>query len=138
MIEKKIRNDKAKNVAKVLKEVIKDPLLTEREIAEMTWVSKSSVNRAMQEVGQIGAKDDRIVNITDKDFELMNIIQEEKFRRLQEEKDRINNTDINKWEETATKRYTLFRWSATWKDWWLKSLSDLSDLELMNMLDGDK
>jgi hypothetical protein len=39
----------------------------------------------------------------------MNIIQDEKFRRLQEEKEKINNTDINKWEETATKRYTLFR-----------------------------
>jgi hypothetical protein len=34
--EKKIRSDKAKNIAKVLKEVIKDPLLTEREIAEKT------------------------------------------------------------------------------------------------------
>jgi hypothetical protein len=31
-----MRTDKAKNTAKVLKEVIKDPLLTEREIAENT------------------------------------------------------------------------------------------------------
>ena len=48
--EKKMRTDKAKNTAKVLKEVIKNPLSTEREIAKESWVSKSSVNRAMQEL----------------------------------------------------------------------------------------
>lgn len=133
-----MRVDKIKNTSKVLKEILTDPLLTEREIAEKTWVSKSSVNRAMQEMGQIGAKDEKILKITNKDFELMNLIQEEKFRRLQEDKENINNSDINRWEETATKRYTLFRWNATDDKGWLKSLSDLSDLELMNMINGDK
>ena len=132
------RVDRKKNEWEVIKEFLENPLQTLREVEEKTWISRTTVWDIKNNLDKTWQKDDRIVNITDKDFELMNIIQEEKFRRLQEEKDRINNTDINKWEETATKRYTLFRWNATWKDWWLKSLSDLSDLELMSMLDGDK
>lgn len=132
------RVDRKKNEWEVIKEFLENPLQTLREVEEKTWISRTTVWNIKNNLDKTWQKDDRIVNITDKDFELMNIIQEEKFRRLQEEKDRINNTDINKWEETATKRYTLFRWNATWKDWWLKSLSDLSDLELMSMLDGDK
>lgn len=132
------RVDRKKNEWEVIKEFLENPLQTLREVEEKTWISRTTVWDIKNNLDKTWQKDDRIVNITDKDFELMNIIQDEKFRRLQEEKEKINNTDINKWEETATKRYTLFRWSATWKDWWLKSLSDLSDLELMSMLDGDK
>ncbi len=39
----KERKDKVKKVAKVAKELVKDPLLTTREVEEKTWVSKSSV-----------------------------------------------------------------------------------------------
>jgi hypothetical protein len=34
--EKKMRSDKAKNMSKVLKEVIKDPLQSQRDIAQNT------------------------------------------------------------------------------------------------------
>jgi hypothetical protein len=63
----------------------------------------------MKEMGQIGAKDDKIIKLTDEDFDLMISIQKEKKRRLDEEKDKINNSDIDRWEQTATKRYSLFR-----------------------------
>jgi hypothetical protein len=36
-------------------------------------------------------------------------IQKEKKRRLKEESEQINNSDIDKWEQTATRRYSLFR-----------------------------
>lgn len=134
-----MQKDKKKRLWKVVKELLKDPLLTTREIEEKTWISKSTVaNYINNDLDTVGLKDERILNITNKDFELMNLIQEEKFRRLQEDKENINNSDINRWEETATKRYTLFRWNATDDKGWLKSLSDLSDLELMNMINGDK
>jgi len=107
------RADKKRNVDKVAAELAKNPLATERELAKETGVSKSAVNRAKKEVGRSGVKDDRIVHLTDKDFELMQLIQSEKERRLYEEKDKINNCDINRWEETAVKRYTLFRGDAT-------------------------
>jgi hypothetical protein len=63
----------------------------------------------MKEMGQIGAKDDKIIKLTDEDFDLMISIQKEKKRRLDEQKDKINNSDIDRWEQTATKRYSLFR-----------------------------
>jgi hypothetical protein len=38
----------------------------------------------------------------------MKQIQEVKFKRLQED-EQINNNDLDKWENTAVKRYSLFR-----------------------------
>lgn len=63
MTEKKKteRKDKARNRAKVIKAKLKSPLKTEREIAKETKVSKSTVNRISQELGQSGTKDDRIL-----------------------------------------------------------------------------
>jgi hypothetical protein len=46
--------------------------------------------------------------LTDKDFDLMTIIQQEKFSRLRNPED-INDNDLDKWENTAVKRYSLFR-----------------------------
>lgn len=128
------RVDRKKHEWEVAKEFLKNPLQTLRDVEKATWISRTTVWSIKNNLDKIWQKDERIINITDKDFDLMNIIQEEKFRRLNEEKEKINNTDINKWEETATKRYTLFRWSATDNNWWLNSLSDLSDLELIELL----
>jgi hypothetical protein len=60
-------------------------------------------------VEQSGTKDDRIISLTDKDFEMMQDIQKEKFRRLKEEKNELNNSDINQWDKTAQARYSIFR-----------------------------
>ena len=119
-----MRTDKAKNTAKVLKEVIKDPLLTEREIAENTWVSKSSVNRAMQEMGQIGAKDQNILDICSTDFEIVKIWQAIINERLKDktETDKMKTFEIAQTIEKSEKRYMLFKWEATDKNWWLKEV----------------
>jgi hypothetical protein len=69
---------------------------------------------------QTATKDDRILWLTDKDFELMTKIQEEKLRRMNEEWKELNNADIDKWDNTSSKRYSLFRWDATDKDWGMK------------------
>lgn len=45
-----MRTDKAKNTAKVLKEIVKEPLQTEREIAEKTWLWNWTVHRALLEM----------------------------------------------------------------------------------------
>jgi len=119
MIQSK-RSDKKKNVDKVTASLVKDPLQSEEQIAKDTWISQSAVNRAKKEVGKNGLKDDRIVSLTDKDFNLMQLYQAEKLRRMTEEKDKVNNTDINRWDETATKRYSLFKWDATDDKGWLK------------------
>lgn len=125
MIERK---DKLKNKAKVIKTTLINPLNTDRETAKELWIWKSTVNRIKQELGQDGTKDDRIIGLTDEDFNLMLDIQKEKKRRLQEEKGELNNNDIDKWENTATKRYSLFRWDATDKEWAIKNIENIEIL----------
>ena len=105
----KTRTDKKRNVDKVTAALAKNPLATEREIAAITNIGKSTVNRAKAEVGQAGAKDNRIVSLTDKDFELMQLIQKRKFERLEDEEKPVNDNDLNNWDKEAKARYTLFR-----------------------------
>ena len=126
------RTDKAKNIDKVAASLAKNPLQTEREVEKDTWVSQSSVNRAKKVLGQIGSKDPRIVSLTDWDFDIMEKIQKEKLERL-EWGEKINNSDLDRWEQTATKRYSLFRGSVTDDKWWLNA-SWLSDSELLAMI----
>ena len=118
MAEKKMRVDKRKNVEKVAKAMIENPRATEREIAKKVWIGKSSVNRLKEELGQIGAKDERILTLTDWEREQQLTIQKIKNERLQEP-DKISNKDLNSREEFAMKRYSLFRGNATDNNWWL-------------------
>ncbi len=121
-----MRADKAKKVSSVAKEILNNPLQTVREVAEKTGVSKSSVATYIQEdLDRLGQKDEKIIQLTDEDFTLMLDIQKEKKRRLKEEPNQINNNDIDKWENTATRRYTIFRWDATDKDGWLKQIDSI-------------
>lgn len=64
----KERKDKLKNKITIAKEVLKDPLLTDRQIESKTWVSKSVANRARQELGQYGTKDPIISEICKQDI----------------------------------------------------------------------
>lgn len=122
MVEKRkntsTRTDKKRNLAKVAKVIIENPLLTEREIAKKAKVANWTAHRAKKEIEQNGAKDDRIVGLTDEDFEIQKIIQAEKRRRL-EKPEKISNKDLDTRDNSAMKRYTIFRWSATNKEWWL-------------------
>ena len=106
MIEKSTRKDKVKNIDKVAASLAKNPLQTEKELCKDTGLGKWTVWRAKKEVGEYGEKDFRIQNLLDKDMELMDLIQQEKFNRLKENK--INDTDIDRWENTATKRKAIF------------------------------
>jgi len=116
-----MRSDKAKNIAKVAKVALLEPLLTRDQIAEKAWVWTWTASRALAELDENGHKDDRIIWLTDWDFDLMKVIQREKFKRL-EEPEKVNDKYLDKWENTAVKRYSLFRWSATDKDWGLKGI----------------
>jgi len=63
----------------------------------------------MKELERTGIKDERIINLTDKDYEIMLLAQKEKEKRLTETPDKVNNSDLDKWDNTATKRYTIFK-----------------------------
>lgn len=130
------RADKKTNIDKVTASLVKNPNQTEEQIAKDTWLWQSTVNRAKQEVGKTGYKDDRIINLTDGDFDLMETIQKIKKDRLTNDKE-VNNTDINNWDRQAQARYTLFRWDATDNKGWLKnSVKEKTTEELLKELEN--
>lgn len=116
-----MRNDKAKNTAKVLKEVIKNPLSTQREIAKNTWMWLWSVNRNLKEVEQIGTKSDIILEICDLDINLVKKWLKELDRRFSspEELEKIRPTEISQVIKDSSWRYQIFKWKMTDKEWWL-------------------
>lgn len=121
-----MRSDKAKNIAKVAKVVLENPLANQREIAEETWLSLWNVNDKLNKLEQ--TKDDRIIWLTDKDFELMEIIQKRKFERMFDTEKPVSDNDMNNWDREAKARFTLFRWDATDNEWWLKNIDNIDIL----------
>lgn len=123
MTEKKKteRKDKARNRAKVIKAKLKSPLKTEREIAKETKVSKSTVNRISQELGQRGTKDERILWICDKDLEIITLGQKLILEKLWDKKQmaRLKPHEISQVIAENTRRYSLFKWNATDSQWGL-------------------
>lgn len=126
----KERVDAKKNSEKIISEVLMNPLQSQREIAKNAWVWKTTVQEHLKELPNT-TKDDRIISLTDKDFELMQIIQKKKFERLNDTEKPVNDSDINNWDKEAKARYTLFRWEATNSEWWMK---DIDALEKLNSL----
>jgi hypothetical protein len=124
---KNMRTDKAKNIAKVAKTLLENPLQTEREIADGIDIWKSSVNRLKNELGQIGAKDDRIIWITDTDLSILTIGQREIERRLndKEEIEKMRTVEISQVIKESTARYSLFRWNATDEQGGLKGIENI-------------
>ena len=122
-----MRNDKAKNTAKVLKEVIKKPLSTQREIAKETWMWLWSVNRNLKEVEQIGTKSEIILEICDLDINLVRKWLKELDRRFSapDELEKIRPTEISQVIKDSSWRYQIFKWKITDKEWWL--LNPLED-----------
>jgi len=124
----KARLDKKRNIDKIAAAILANPLATVREIAEMTGISKSTVSEHIKsdEVGLAGKKDERIISLTDKDYDILTKIQDIKINKLQDKPEDISNSDIDKRDNTATKRYSLFRWDATDPNGWLKSIHDFT------------
>lgn len=123
---KKERVDKTKNKIKVIKELLRNPLQTDREIAKETNVWKSSVNRAKKELGQVGAKSDIIDGIIKKDAEIVRLAQAELEKRIKKNPAKVSTRDIISAWDVSAKRYMIFKWDATDKEWGLKGISDIT------------
>lgn len=108
-----MRVDKAKNIAKVLPAILNDPLLTQQQIADATWLPKSTVGNAMRELGQIGSNDERLSKLVEWDIEIQEMIQNEKKKRITTDVDKIRNNELDQWEQTALKRSQLLSGKAT-------------------------
>lgn len=124
-----VRADKKKNLDKVAASLAKDPLQSERQLAKNAWVSNGTAHNMKEELEQTWAvKDSRIVNLTDWDFKLMEMIQQRKFARMNDTDNPVNDSDVNNWDKEAKARYTIFRWEATDNEWGLKDVSAIDKL----------
>jgi len=119
-----MRTDKAKNTAKVLKEVIKNPLSTEREIAEKTWISNWTAHNIKWELEQIWAKSQIILEICDLDINLVKKWLKELDRRFsdKEEMNKIRPTEISQVIKDSSWRYQIFKWKGTDENWGYKEI----------------
>jgi len=133
-----MRADKKKNKDKVAASLIKNPLQTEKEISEDTGLGMGTVHRAKKEVEKTGKKDDRIISLTDADFEILKLTQKHTKERL-EDKDKakkINARDMTYIGDIAAKRYQIFRGEITDKHGGLKnSVKDKSTEELLKIIE---
>ena len=121
-----MRADKKKSLSKVTKELLKNPIQTVREVAEKTWVSKSTVaNYINENMDELGHKNKDIIQITDTDLEILKLWQREIFNRLQkkEELEKMRTFEIAQTIEKSEKRYQIFRWDVTDDNWALKTIS---------------
>ena len=121
-----MRADKKKSLSKVTKELLKNPIQTVREVAEKTWVSKSTVaNYINENMDELGHKNKDIIQITDTDLEILKLWQQEIFNRLQkkEELEKMRTFEIAQTIEKSEKRYQIFRWDVTDDNWALKTIS---------------
>lgn len=136
-----MRVDKAKNIKALKNELLKNPLQTEEELWKKLWIARWSVNRLKEEMSEIvtNAKNSDIVEITDEDKFIIQMSQALSRHSLW--------TIINKLDEDptyvlelreaktaseiakeSTARYSLFRWSATDKEWGLKGIESIDIL----------
>lgn len=119
-----------KNIAKVLKERVNNPLDTTREIAEKTWIDHSTVARIDKKLPQIATKDQNILEICELDISLVKTWLKELQRRFSDEKElnKIRATEISQIIKENTARYSLFMWDATDDKWWAKQTSAVDKL----------
>lgn len=125
-----------KNVVKVIKERLNNPLDTTREVAERIWIDHSTVSRIDKELQQAATKDDRIVWLCETDFEIVQIWQKIIKERLQDKEEvaKMRTFEVAQTIEKSEKRYMIFKWPITNPDWWLKWLSEYTDSELMRLM----
>ncbi len=129
-----MRTDKAKNIAKVAKVALKEPLLTRDEIARKAWVWQWTASRALAEMDETGRKSADIIEITDTDKEAIKLAQRIIIQSLEkhvEESEASWGLSLQEalqasWlAKESTARFTLFRWNATDEKWWLKTIDNI-------------
>ena len=121
------RADKQRNIDKVTAELVKHPLATEREIAKMSQISNSTAHVIKKEIKQNQAKDDRILSLTDKDFDLTQNAVQEQLKRLANKPGKISNSDLISMARESSRRYQIFRGNITDKHGGKKTISDVLD-----------
>lgn len=117
------RWDKIRNRAKIIKEVLKDPTQSERDIAKKVWRSPSTVHEHIKDLPN-SSKNEHIEKILEKDLKIVNLATDILIDRLElaqsDPESKISTRDIIASADVSAKRYSLFKWDITDKDWGLK------------------
>lgn len=134
MIEKgnkKQRIDKEINIAKVTNALLHNPLATEREVAEIAWVSNGTAHNTIKEIEQNWAKSEKIEAIATKDISIIELWLKEIERRLRdsEELKEMRTVEISQVIKENTARYTLFKGKATDENWGINASQILLDIQ---------
>jgi len=121
--KKSERGDYLKNGEKIIKEVMKDPTQSQRDIASKVWVAKTTVQKHLKNLPST-TKSDHIEKILEKDLEIVNLATDILKDRLtlakEDPESKMSTRDIIASADVSAKRYSLFKWDVTDKDWWLK------------------
>jgi len=108
------RSDKLKNKAKVIKEVIKEPIQSQRQVADKAWIGLATANRILKELEQNGTESKILDDILGMDD---NIIALSNWITLDIIKDKIANNKelslndiklISELANNSTKRKAIF------------------------------
>jgi len=121
-VDKKPRGDKIRNRAKIIKEVLKDPTQSQRDIAKKTWIGKSTVADHIKDLPNTG-KVGHIEKVIENDSRIVSLWQEIIIQRMElakEDPKAMSTRDIITAQDLSGKRRMLLVWDATDKDWWLK------------------
>lgn len=115
---KKIRSDKKRARAKVIKSILNNPLKSQRDIAKEVNMSKSSVNRTIKDMRQNGTLDERLEEICDLDIDIikkwLNIIND----RFTNNASDVTIKDVVSAIDSWTRRNLVFRPKKEWEDKW--------------------
>lgn len=120
------RRDAKNNKVKVIKSLIKNPMQSIPEIAKDTWLSVWNVHNKLKDVEKNGAKSDIIDGIIKKDAEIVKLAQAELEKRIKKNPAKVSTRDIISAWDVSAKRYMIFKWDATDKEWGLKGISDIT------------
>jgi hypothetical protein len=110
-----MRSDKAKNLAKIGRYLVKHPLATTREIAEYVKIDHGTVAKLMKEMPQITTKSDAVNKIIEKDLKIVTLATEiledrlTKAKKPETDEDRMSTRDIIASADVSAKRYSLFK-----------------------------
>lgn len=123
--KKQERGDKIRNRAKVIKEIIKDPTQSQRDIAKKTGTSVATVNKNIKELPKVN-KDEHISNVIENDAKIVSLWQKILIQRLQlaeEDPKAVATRDVISATDLSGKRHMLLQGNVTDPNWWLKETS---------------
>lgn len=135
--DKPERWDKIRNRAKIIKEIIKDPTQSQRDIAKKTGTSVATVNKNIQELPKVN-KDEHITNVIENDAKIVTLWQKILIQRLwlaEEDPKAVSTRDVISATDLSGKRHMLLQGNVTDDKWWLiNNLKELSDDELLSKI----